>query len=434
MEDKNFKNKKDNNTMHLNENDIEIIDNGDEKKDSSNNKAKEFKFIKDNCKFSKILNVVKIIFISILILALVVGITLFLFRDELGFEKNKVNLKYTGTSLVKSDGVYITDVSDVVEEVMPSIVSITSKTIISSGNYGPFYSGGEYTSEGAGSGVIVAENDDEIFILTNYHVVKNTNELSVKFIDDNSYDAMVKGISERKDIAIVSIKKANIDSSTLNSIKIATLGNSDELKVGNGIIAIGNALGYGQSVTTGVISALNREVSTDESTQEMIQIDAAINGGNSGGALLNSKGEVIGINTAKYSNNGSSSSASVEGMGFAIPISNVTSVIETLINGENDTSGVTLGIEGYMTNSGAISNYNLPEGFYISGINTGSNAEKAGLEIGNIITEVDNIKVSSVNSIRGVLNKKDNGDKINVKIKYASKNEYKEKDIEIILN
>lgn len=434
MEDKNFKNKKDNNTMHLNENDIEIIDNGDEKKDSSNNKAKEFKFIKDNYKFSKILNVVKIIFISILILALVVGITLFLFRDELGFEKNKINLKYTGTSLVKSDGVYITDVSDVVEEVMPSIVSITSKTIISSGNYGPFYSGGEYTSEGAGSGVIVAENDDEIFILTNYHVVKNTNELSVKFIDDNSYDAMVKGISERKDIAIVSIKKENIDSSTLNSIKIATLGNSDELKVGNGIIAIGNALGYGQSVTTGVISALNREVSTDESTQEMIQIDAAINGGNSGGALLNSKGEVIGINTAKYSNNGSSTSASVEGMGFAIPISNVTSVIETLINGENDTSGVTLGIEGYMTNSGAISNYNLPEGFYISGINTGSNAEKAGLEIGNIITEVDNTKVSSVNSIRGVLNKKDNGDKINVKIKYASKNEYKEKDIEIILN
>ena len=220
----------------------------------------------------------------------------------------------------------------------------------------------------------------------------------------------------------------------MQQIKIATIGNSNELKVGNGIIAIGNALGYGQSVTTGVVSALNREVSTDSYVQDMIQIDAAINGGNSGGALLNSKGEVVGINSAKYSSNLYSSSASIEGMGFAIPISDVESIITKLINGENDEGGLTLGIEGYMTNSGAIYNYNLPEGFYISVITSGGNAEKSELEIGNIITEIDNNKVTSIETIRKVLNKKEKGDTVLLKVKYVSRNEYKEKEITITLN
>ena len=318
---------------------------------------------------------------------------------------------------------------------MPSIVAITSKTVINSGRFGPsFYGNNSYTAEGAGSGVIVMEDDDEIFILTNYHVVENSSELSVKFIDDKSYDAKIKGVSERKDIAIVSIIKKNIDSDTLKQIKVATLGDSNELKVGNGIIAIGNALGYGQSVTTGVVSALNREVSTDEYIQDMIQIDAAINGGNSGGALLNSKGEVVGINSVKYSSSGTSSSASVEGMGFAIPISDVKSIIETLIKGENDTSAISLGIEGYMTNSGNMAGYRLPEGFYISGITEGGNADKSELEIGNIITSIDNNNVTSVETIKKVLNKKESGDQVTLKIKYVSKNEYKEKEITIILN
>ena len=344
--------------------------------------------------------------------------------------KQNIELKHTKTSTVKSEGVYITDVSEVVEEVMPSIVAITSKTVIDSGNYGPFYRGGSYTSVGAGSGVIVYENDDEIYILTNYHVVDNATELSVKFIDDKSYDATVKGVSERKDIAIVSIKKKDIEEDTLKQIKIATLGNSDELKVGSGIIAIGNALGYGQSVTTGVISALNREVSTDEYVQDMIQIDAAINGGNSGGALLNSKGEVIGINSAKYSSNGSTTSASIEGMGFAIPISDIESLIKELISGKNDEGALTLGIEGRMTNS----SYGLPEGFYVSSITSGGNADNSDLEIGNIITEIDNTKITSVDTIKKVLNKKEKGDKVTLKIKYVSKKEYKEKELTLTLN
>lgn len=347
--------------------------------------------------------------------------------------EEKIELKHTDSSSVKSDGIYITDVSDIVDKVMPSIVSITSKTIINSGNFGPsFYGNGSYTTEGAGSGVIVYENDNEIFILTNNHVVENSSELSVKFIDDKSYDATIKGTSERKDIAIVSVNKKDISTETLKSIKIATLGDSNDLKVGNGIIAIGNALGYGQSVTTGVVSALNREVSTDEYVQDMIQIDAAINGGNSGGALLNSKGEVIGINSVKYSSNSVNSSASVEGMGFAIPISNVEDIIKTLIKGENDTSA-TLGIEGYMTST-MKTNYNLPDGFYIATIASGSNADRSELEIGNIITEIDNTKVTSIDSIRKILNNKEKGNKINLKVKYPNRSEYKEKEITITLN
>ena len=384
--------------------------------------------------------IIIIITISIIILAFIIGTSIWIIKtNKFDFisngTKENIELKHTKSATVKSEGVYITDVSEVVDEVMPSIVAITSKTVINSGKFGPAYYGNEsYTTEGAGSGVIVYENDNEIYILTNYHVVENSTELSVKFIDDKSYDATIKGISKRKDIAIVSVDKKEIDTETLKSIKIATIGNSNELKVGNGIIAIGNALGYGQSVTTGVVSALNREISTDDYTQEMIQIDAAINGGNSGGALLNSKGEVVGINSAKYSSNGSSTSASIEGMGFAIPITDVEELIKKLINGENDSESLTLGIEGYMTNSGNIANYKLPEGFYISSIIKDGNADKSELEIGNIITEIDNNKVTSLDTIKKVLNKKEKGDKVTLKIKYTSRNEYKEKEIILTLN
>ena len=260
-------------------------------------------------------------------------------KTSISKDPETIEISYTASLVETKEGIYITDVSKIVEEVMPSIVAITSKTIINSGGFGfSFYGNRSYTAEGAGSGVIVSENDNEIFILTNYHVIENSSELSIKLIDDNSYDASIKGISKEKDIAIVSLDKDDLKTETLNQIKIATIGNSNELKVGNGIIAIGNALGYGQSVTTGIISALNREVSTDEYTQKMIQIDAAINGGNSGGALLNSKGEVIGINSAKYSSNTSNSNASIEGIGFAIPISDVEELIKDLINNQNNTN------------------------------------------------------------------------------------------------
>lgn len=341
--------------------------------------------------------------------------------------ENTKSEQIKNTSILSNEGIYITDVSEIVDEVMPSIVSITSKTIINAGSINPYYYGREYTQEGAGSGVIISENDNEIFILTNYHVVENTNELSVKFINDESVDAKVKGVSKRKDIAVVSVDKNSINQETLNAIKIAKLGSSDELKVGNGIIAIGNALGYGQSVTTGIVSALDREVSTDLYVQDMIQIDAAINGGNSGGALLNSKGEVVGINSVKYSNNAYNTSASIEGMGFAIPISDIKEVINTLINGEDDQEGLSLGIEGYMMTN------NTQTGFYVSQIIKDSNAYNSELEIGNIIIKIDNEDVTSISTFKKVLNKKQSGDSITLLVKYPEKNEYKEKEIIVTL-
>lgn len=390
----------------------------------------------------------RVIYIAIVvsvILLIVFGVVFWLVKSgRLDFsskENNQTEIKKTEKITVKSDGVYITDVSEVVDKVMPSIVSITSKTVITSGRYG--YNSGGYITQGAGSGVIIKEDEKDVYILTNYHVVEDSTELSIKFIDDKSYDATIKGVSEGKDIAVVTIEKSKLSEDTLKQIRVATLGDSNELKVGNGIIAIGNALGYGQSVTTGVVSALNREVTTDKYTLNMIQIDAAINGGNSGGALLNSKGEVVGINSVKYSQKASSSSSSIEGMGFAIPISDVKDVIDKLIKGENDTKNnnvstktndLTLGIEGVMTNSEALSSYRLPTGFYVSQIVSGGNADKSDLKKGDIITAIDDNKITSMDSIRKVLDKKNKGDKVVLVVKYLNRNEYKEKEIELVLN
>ena len=345
--------------------------------------------------------------------------------------KEKIELKYTKTATTKNDGIYITDVSQVVENVMPSIVAITSKTLISSGQFGPSFFKEEQYAEGAGSGIIISKSDDELMILTNNHVVENVSELAVQFINEKSFDAKIIGTSKRKDIAVIAVSLNDIDSDTLKEIKIATMGDSNKLKVGNGIIAIGNALGYGQSVTTGVVSALNREVTIDNYTNKMIQLDAAINGGNSGGALLNSNGEVIGVNSAKYSSNALNSSASIEGMGFAIPISDISDLITDLMNGKNDEE-VTLGIEGYLIQEE--NNYNLPSGFYIAKIISGSNADKSELEIGNIITKINGNKITDLSDIQSVLNKSNKGDTLNLTISYISGREYKEKDITINLS
>ncbi|MBE5921700.1 MAG: trypsin-like serine protease [Lachnospiraceae bacterium] len=249
--------------------------------------------------------------------------------------QNNVQMSISDGTGSQTSGVYITDVSQVVENVMPSIVAITSKTLVDSGYYGPWYDEEEYYVPGAGSGIIIGQTEEELLIVTNKHVVSDTTSLEVQFVDGTSIEAYTKATSFDNDIAIVSIPLDSIGTETLDVIKIATIGRSDSLKVGQGIIAIGNALGYGQSVTVGVVSALNREVQVDDTSEpiEMIQLDAAINGGNSGGALLNSAGEVVGINSAKYSATGYSS-ASIEGMGFAIPISDVLEEIEELMNKE----------------------------------------------------------------------------------------------------
>ena len=353
--------------------------------------------------------------------------------DRLNSLKPKqAELKYTETNDKVKEGIYITDVSEVVEEVMPSIVSITSKTLVNSGMFGPFYSGERY-AEGAGSGIIVSKTDSELLILTNNHVVEGAEELSVQFVNEKNVDATIKGTSSRKDVAVISVKLSSLDNETIDAIKIATLGDSTKLKVGNGVIAIGNALGYGHSVTTGVVSAVNREVTIDNTKAKMIQTDAAINGGNSGGALLNSKGEVVGINSVKYSSNGSSNTASIEGMGFAIPITDVKDLITSLMNGKEDTSEATVGIEGYMITEEENS-YNLPGGFYVSKVVKGSGADKAGIVIGNIVTEIEGNKVTAFSDLTDVIYGKKKGDKVTLKISYVDGREYAEKTVEVTLS
>lgn len=377
-----------------------------------------------------------IIIAIIIILALLIEISVpvykYLKNKADNVSKNKIELKQTETSKSNtnvSGGIYITDVSEVVENVMPSIVAITSKTLVSNGMFGPNYFGQNSYSQGAGSGIIIGKTDDELLILTNNHVVEGANELSVQFIDDNSVDATIKGSTERKDIAVISVKINSMKDETLKSIKVATIGDSSSLKVGNGVIAIGNALGYGQSVTTGVVSALDRSVTIDNYTNKMIQIDAAINGGNSGGALLNSNGEVVGINSAKYSSS-DSSSASVEGMGFAIPITDVKDIITSLMNGNEINKGVTLGVQGYMTDDVSLAP-NVPTGFYISEVTEGSFAEKAGIKKGDIITKIDGQTIDSFDVLSNALYEKTSDDTAKLTIKYLENNSYKEKDLTV---
>lgn len=384
----------------------------------------------------------KRIAIYVIIILFVIGIcgAFFIALNNIGLIKfgsiasgKKAELNYTTTNSKQKEGIYMTDVSEVVEEVMPSIVSITSKTLVSSGNYGPSFFNQEQYAEGAGSGIIISKTDDELLILTNNHVVDNAEELSIQFVNGKTVDARIKGTSEKKDVAVVSVKLSALDNETISSIKIATIGDSSKLKVGNGIIAIGNALGYGQSVTTGVVSAVDREVTIDGITSKMIQIDAAINGGNSGGALLNSAGEVVGINSVKYSSN-SSSSASIEGMGFAIPITDVKDLIEKLMNGTNDDKGGAIGVEGQIITENQSKNLDSPSGFYITKVVSGMGADKAGLEKGNIITKVDGKKVTELSVIKNSIYSKNIGDKVTLTVSYLEKNEYKEKEVEVTIS
>lgn len=345
----------------------------------------------------------------------------------------KAELNYTTTNNKQKEGIYMTDVSEVVEEVMPSIVSITSKTLVSSGYYGPSFFNQNQYAEGAGSGIIISKTDDELLVLTNNHVVADAEELSIQFVNGKSVDARIKGTSEKKDVAVVAVKLSALDDETISAIKIATIGDSSKLKVGNGIIAIGNALGYGQSVTTGVVSALDREVTIDGITTKMIQIDAAINGGNSGGALLNSAGEVVGINSVKYSSNGSTS-ASIEGMGFAIPITDVKELIEKLMNGKNDEKSGAIGVEGRIITQEQSKSLDCPSGFYILKVESGLGADKAGLEKGNIITKVDGKEIQELSTLKNAIYSKNVGDKVTLTVSYLERNEYKEKEVEVTIS
>ncbi len=308
-----------------------------------------------------------------------------------------VNEAQLEATVVSTDsGTQITsDVVDITAEVMPSIVSITNLSVQEVQSY--FGQSSSYESESAGSGIIIAETESELLILTNNHVIEDNDTITVTFVNEDSIVGVVKGADSEIDLAIVAISLEDISDETLSEIKVATLGDSDDLQVGETVIAIGNALGYGQSVTTGVVSALDRTI--DGFSCSMIQTDAALNPGNSGGALLNANGEVIGINTAKVDMD------AVEGMGYAIPISEAMDTINELISMEtlevvDEEDRGYIGISGVSVTEDISTMYNMPVGVYVAELTEGGGAEAAGLAQGSIITEVDGYAVETIEELQ----------------------------------
>lgn len=345
----------------------------------------------------------------------------------------------SNASLTKTSSVVTSDVSSVVENVMPSIVSITNMSVQEVQNF--FGGTSKQESESAGTGIIISQNDSELLVVTNNHVVAGSNTLTVTFADGNSVEANIKGTDSEYDVAVVAVPLDSISEDTKKAISVATLGDSTELKVGEPAIAIGNALGYGQSVTTGVISALNRSVSetdqttgeTTESSVKLIQTDAAINPGNSGGALVNASGEVIGINSSKLVGD------SVEGVGYAIPISDVSDLIENLMNQETKTKVAeadqgAIGIKGMSVSTEYSQQLNMPEGVYVSEVTKGCGAEKAGMTRGCIITGINGTTVSSMDDLQEQLQYYAKGDEVELTIQVPQSNgEYQEQSVNVTL-
>lgn len=329
------------------------------------------------------------------------------------------------------------DVSSIAKNAMPSIVAITNKSVQEVQDYFSMFSRGSGTQEqeveSQGSGIIIGQNDSELLIATNNHVVEDADTLSVCFADDQAYEATVKGTDADNDLAVIAVKLSDISDDTMSQIKIAEIGDSDQLQVGEQVVAIGNALGYGQSVTTGIVSAVNRQLEGSDSENGFIQTDAAINPGNSGGALLNANGEVIGINSAKIN------SSAVEGMGFAIPISDASDVIQNLMNKEtrskvSDEERGYLGIKGYDVSEEGAQMYNMPTGVYVKEVMSGGGAEKAGLTKGSIITGFEGSSISSMSSLQEQLQYYKAGEEVTLTVQIPDKNgEYTEKDIKVTL-
>lgn len=320
------------------------------------------------------------------------------------------------------------DVSAVAESVLPSIVSITGT--FQTNGYGFFGRESSQESEGSGSGIIVGKDSHYLYIATNNHVVEDATSLAVGFCDDSTVEAEIKGTDSDADLAVVTVDLSKIKSSTLEGIKIITMGDSDKLNVGEQAIAIGNALGYGQSVTAGYISALNREVQLTDKTMTLIQTDAAINPGNSGGALLDGEGKLMGINTVKYS------SEEVEGMGYAIPINTAKPIIESLINEETipESKQAYLGITGGDMTEDMANAYGMPTGIYVSEIQQNSPAQKAGMQAGDVIVEFDGSSVTTMENLQNKLEKKSAGTKVTIKVKRQSQmGEYKDVTLNVTL-
>ena len=346
-------------------------------------------------------------------------------------------------------------VAAVAQASMPSVVAITTVSVQEIPSFFG-YSSHQYKSASTGSGIIVGDNDDELLIATNNHVVDGATTLSVCFIGDDvanaetetvnagdngdlnvedAVSAKIKGTDADNDLAVVAVKKSDIPEDTLNQIKIAQIGSSDDLAVGQQVVAIGNALGYGQSVTSGWISALNRTISTDDGTNStgLIQTDAAINPGNSGGALLNMQGQLVGINSAKLA------STEVEGMGYAIPVSVAQPIMEDLMSRTtrekvSEDQASYIGIKGVDVDSEPAETYGMPQGAYVAEVNEGSEAEKAGLKEGMIITKFDGTSVKSMSDLKAQLAYYAAGETVNLTVSVADNGEYQEKDLQITLD
>ena len=330
-----------------------------------------------------------------------------------------------------------TDVSQVVEEAMPAVVAVASTAVYQMPDFGFgwFFGGGSQSYEvpSSGSGIIIGENDTELLIVTNNHVVQDTVSLKITFVDDTAVDAAVKGTDPDTDLAVISVPLDQIPQETKEKIVVARLGDSDGLKVGQGVIAIGNALGYGQSVTVGYVSALNREIKTsDGNTRVLLQTDAAINPGNSGGALLNMKGEVIGINAAKYS------STEVEGIGYAIPVSSVQDILDELMNRKTRSEVAEekrgyLGIQGTTVDEDAATAFGMPKGVYVYKILKDGAAADSQLREKDIITKLDGMTVKSMQELQKFLKGYETGETIELLVQRQEDGQYKEIQIPVTL-
>ncbi len=379
------------------------------------------------------------------------------FSKTTGSSDSTASNNSSSTSLLKTTAVSGSsntgslDVSDITTSAMPSIVAITNKSVQEVQDYfSQFGFGGQgqpqtQETESQGSGIIIGKNDSELLMVTNNHVVEGADTLSVCFIDNQVYEAAIKGTDPENDLAVIAVPLDSISDDTMSKIAVASIGDSDSLKVGEQVVAIGNALGYGQSVTTGIVSAVNRTLSSnssdtqdsnsssdDSSSATYIQTDAAINPGNSGGALLNMNGEVIGINSAKLA------STEVEGMGYAIPISRVSDIIDNLMNQttrtkvDSDKQG-TIGIKGINVTSDVQEKYNLPKGIYVSEVTSGSAAEKAGITSGSVITKFDGKSVTDIESLQDLLQYYKAGETVELTLQVPDSDSYKEKTVSITL-
>ena len=368
-------------------------------------------------------------------------------------EEKRVDSKEstTGTGLSKSSGVVdstkvstattVTDVSDIADNVMPSIVAVTN---VSLKEYRNFFGVGQYEEESAGSGIIISQDDNYLYIATNNHVVEGTKSLTITFCDETAVAAEVQGTDEETDLAVVKVKISEISSETMSAIKVATIGSSKDLKAGQACVVIGNALGYGQSVTTGVVSAIGREVTLQNDTtgqtytNKLLQTDAAVNPGNSGGALLNMNGELIGIVSAKYSD------TDVEGMGYAIPISDASEIITQLMNKgevterpekdgeETSNQGAYLGIGGVDISKSQAIAYNIPQGVYVATVYDGGGAKNAGIVKGDVISGINGVKISSMADLQAQLKSAKPGDTVQVTF-YQVNNNYAEASVQVTL-